>query len=465
MTNNYRYKLASGRFPKLNCPHCGATKHWQRYFDEETGSVLPERYGLCDNSTKCGNGLNPYTDGYDKLERRQEYEQQSKFCKPPRIPLKSKLIPKLDSVFVPHDVFKQTLCGYEQNVFLQNLLNRVAFPFEAGDIEKIISLYYLGTVRNGYRSGAVTLPYIDIDGSVRAIQVKQFDETNHTISTDYIHSIIEKYHTKRSEPLPGWLEKYMKQDKYISCLFGEHLLRKYPLAPVALVEAPKTAVCCTLYYGFPVKAENLIWLAVYNKSSFSLDKMRVLLGRDVYVFPDLSKDGSTFQEWQQKAKTFEKELPGTKFIFYDLLEQIASVELKEQGADIADVLIKLNWRDFRKQMIQEASISESMHESVKPETPTREKCEKCEPSEKPFFSQSEAMVKSQFTMLNSNVGVLPLLNDEPHPITIPDKTMYPSIEAEKDVRYQTFGEFFDLLKARGYKTLPKNIQINIPGWS
>jgi len=107
-----------------------------------------------------------------------------------------------------------------------------------------------------------------------------------------------------------------------------------------------------LYFGFPEQS-NTICLAVYNKSSFSFDKLKVLQGRFIYVFPDLSKDGSTFKEWETKAKEYENRLPGTRFIFSDLLEQKATPLQREQGADIADVLILRDWRDFRKQPIQE----------------------------------------------------------------------------------------------------------------
>ena len=69
----------------------------------------------------------------------------------------------------------RTRAGYEQNTFIQNLLTRVAFPFEVQDIEKVISLYHLGTVQNGYRAGAITFPFIDVNHNVRAYQVKQFD--------------------------------------------------------------------------------------------------------------------------------------------------------------------------------------------------------------------------------------------------------------------------------------------------
>lgn len=242
---------------------------------------------------------------------------------------------------------------YDKNTFIQNLFYRVQFPLEADEVTKVIQLYRLGTVESGYREGANTFPFIDLKGNVRAVQVKQFDEQNHTTGTDFLHSIIEKDHTRNNEPLPEWLIAYTKQDKRISCLFGEHLLSKYHNNPVALVEAPKTAVYSTLYFGLPDTPESLIWLAVYNKSSFTFDKLKVLQGRFVYVFPDLSKDGSTFKEWETKAKEYESRLTGTRFIFSDLLEQSAPELDKSEGNDLADYLIKQDWRLFRKCKIPE----------------------------------------------------------------------------------------------------------------
>ncbi|WP_395091812.1 DUF6965 family protein [Vaginella massiliensis] len=350
MNTEHRYTLEKGS-KKHHCPDCNK-KTFVLYIDTETGDYLPEQYGRCDRESKCSYHLNPYLDGYAKAiwEQEQGNKTDWKPQQPKRI---KKPVNKPKRAFIPVEVFNRTRAGYEQNTFIQNLLTRVAFPFEVQDIEKVISLYHLGTVQNGYRSGANTFPFIDINGNVRAVQVKQFDEQNHTTGTDFLHSIIDKHHTRNNKPLPEWLVAYTKQDKRISCLFGEHLLSKYHSNPVALVEAPKTAVYGTLYFGLPETPESLIWLAVYNKSSFSFDKLKVLQGRFVYVFPDLSKDGNTFKEWETKAKEYESRLPGTRFIFSDLLEQLAPQQDKEQGKDIADYLIKQDWRLFRKRNIQE----------------------------------------------------------------------------------------------------------------
>ena len=142
-------------------------------------------------------------------------------------------------------------------------------------------------------------------------------------------------------------------------MFGEHLLSKYPYNPVALVEAPKTAIYGTLYFGFPEQPTNLLWLAVYNLSSLNLNKCKALKGRNVYLFPDLSKDGKAFELWSNKANEIQKRLQGTYFHVSDLLEQLAPQQDKEQGKDIADYLIKQDWRLFRK--LQSAPSYVSLH--------------------------------------------------------------------------------------------------------
>ncbi|MCF8327629.1 MAG: DUF6371 domain-containing protein [Bacteroidales bacterium] len=355
INNSYRFILDPGS-RKFICPECGK-KRFVRYIDTQTGEYLPEQYGRCDK----GDGhyfLNPYLDGYTKAIQKEERGDRSELPNN-RKPQRKKVMPQPqpEPVFFHFETFRQTLQPerYKKNMFIQNLLYNVQFPFEVDEVEKVIQLYRLGTVAKGYRAGAVTFPFIDNAGNVRAIQVKQFDQENHTTGTDFLHSIIEKHHTRNKKPLPEWLEAYKKQDKRITCLFGEHLLSEYPHNPVALVEAPKTAVYGTLYFGLPETPESLIWLAVYNKSSFSFDKLKALKGRFVYVFPDLSKDGNTFNEWKTKAKEYEKRLPGTRFIFSDLLQQLAPERDKSEGKDIADYLIKQDWRKFRKQPSQPVS--------------------------------------------------------------------------------------------------------------
>jgi hypothetical protein len=382
-----QYILEKGS-KKHCCPQCGK-KRFVRYIDNDTGKYLPEQYGRCDRESNCSYHLNPYSDGYAKAMKDNEQGIQSGWqYKRKTIPNKAKTQTE-KTIYFDFPTFKQTLQAerYEKNTFIQNLLCRVQYPFKVDDITKVIELYRLGTVVNGYREGAVTFPFIDLNGNVRTIQAKQFDESNHTISTDFLHSVIEKHFHRNQILLPEWLKQYIGQENRVSCLFGEHLLNKYPNSPIALVEAPKTAIYGTLYFGFPEGKDNLLWLAVYNKSSFSFDKLKVLRGRKIIVFPDLSKDGITFKEWEIKAKDFEKRLPDTRFVFSDLLEQAAPELDRTEGMDIADYLIKHDWRNFRKILIQEQSVKDSEPEAELHDNPFCEICENCEPSEKHLIFQ------------------------------------------------------------------------------
>lgn len=367
--NKYRYILEKGSKKHL-CPNCGK-KRFVRYVDTKTGEYLPERYGRCDRESKCSYHLNPYEDGYAKMiwEQEQKVTGVTKVTVQKQKYFRTQLNPKplTEPVYFDFETFKQTLNpeNYEKNTFIQNLFYRVKFPFEVQDVTKVVQLYRLGTVIKGSWAGAVTLPYIDKKGFVRTIQVKKFDEANHTTAQNKLDKVILSGLKKENRPVPEWLTKhiaYGDEHGYFTCLFGEHLLSKYHNNPVALVEAPKTAVYGTLYFGLPETPESLIWLAVYNKSSFSFDKLKVLQGRFVYVFPDLSKDGSTFKEWETKAKEYESRLPGTRFIFSDLLERLAPEQDKAKGYDIADYLIELDWQQFRERNI---SIQQPQNEPEK----------------------------------------------------------------------------------------------------
>ena len=358
--DTYRYILEKGS-KKHYCPNCGK-KRFVRYIDTQTGDYLPERYGRCDREINCpGEDYNnPYLDGYAKTfptGRKTNWEPVKR---------KPSFKNKPKRAYVPIEVLSQTREGYESNIFIQNLLSNVPFPFEVQDVEQVISMYHLGTIKTGYRAGAITFPFIDVNHNVRAIQVKQFDKYNHTVGTDFIHSIIEKHHKRNHTPIPNWLTPYKENETKVSCLFGEHLLSKYPHNPIALVEAPKTAIYGTLYFGPPEQPTNLLWLAVFNLSSLNYEKCKALKGRDVYLFPDLSKEGKAFELWSNKSKEIQRRLKGTSFQVSDLLEKLAPDRDRDQGKDIADYLIKQDWRLFRKE--EQKPISEKGVKSEVPKT-------------------------------------------------------------------------------------------------
>lgn len=367
---NPSYQLESGS-RKHTCPSCGK-KCFVRYVEKTSGEYLPDQYGRCDREVNCGYHLNPYKTGVGGVVKQGQRQNSTP----------SKAVGKLQRHYIPFEILQATLKtqAYQRNTFIQNLLKNVAFPFSEKDIEKVVELYYLGTVNKGYMANALTIPFIDQSGKIRAVQVKSFDDRNHTTGTNFLHAIAERYYVDNSKTLPDWLQAYLKNDSKVSCLFGEHLLASYPVNPIALVEAPKTAIYSTLYFGFPDNPNNLLWLAVFNLSSLKLEKCQVLKGRKVILFPDLSKDGHAFKLWSTRAAEFEKAMPDTKFTVSDLLERNANDIERADGLDLADFLIRQDWRAFR------PVVEQKVIAPVPKAEPKGEKSEKGVAPTKTFFS-------------------------------------------------------------------------------
>jgi hypothetical protein len=170
-----------------------------------------------------------------------------------------------------------------------------------------------------------------------------FDESNKTIETSTLHSIL------KGTPGNDWVLEYEKNEQKVTCFFGAHLLAMYPNNPIVLVEAPKTAIYGTCYYGPPKSEKDLLWLAVYNKSSLTEEKFKILEGRNIILIPDLSTDSATFKDWSEKAKRFANKLNRTTVGFFDFLERNAPKELIKAGGDFADYLAQFSWEQFNQQ--------------------------------------------------------------------------------------------------------------------
>ena len=153
---------------------------------------------------------------------------------------------------------------------------------------------------------------------------KRIKDENTKGKINWVHSIL-----KRSGHLP-------EEWELTQCLFGEHLLKEFPDATVALVESEKTAIICS---GL---MPEYLWLATGGKSQFN-ERLKVLIGRDVVAFPDV--DG--FQSWSDKIKDF----PDLNISVSNLLQGNATVEDFENHIDIADWLIR--WKLHPEEFVTE----------------------------------------------------------------------------------------------------------------
>jgi hypothetical protein len=139
---------------------------------------------------------------------------------------------------------------------------------------------------------------------------------------------------KNLEPPVYWVHKAIKQSEFElrQCLFGEHLLID-KTKPVAIVESEKTAVIASVYLP------QFIWVAVGSLTNLNAEKCSILKGRTVTLFPDLNG----FEKWSSKAKELSQL---AIFIVSDLLERKATEAEKKQGFDLADYLIRFNYKAF-----------------------------------------------------------------------------------------------------------------------
>lgn len=180
-----------------------------------------------------------------------------------------------------------------------------------------MSDYYFGATKDK----SIIYWQIDERGHIRTGKIMQYDPAtskrikNASGAIDWVHAKL-----KRDKILPD-------DFNLVQCLFGEHLLKRHPDKVVALVESEKSALIGAGCYP------DYVWLATGGRSQLSIDKLRVLRGRTVVMFPDVDGYGL----WCEKAK--ELGYTGCRVIVSDMLEKNATPADREAKIDLADWLI------------------------------------------------------------------------------------------------------------------------------
>ncbi len=226
---------------------------------------------------------------------------------------------------IPVEVFKKSLTNFDQNHFVQFLISR----FGIDTANEMIGRYYLGSSK--YWSGANVFWQIDINGKIRTGKIM-------------LYSPIDGKRIKHPKDCIQWVHNALKQVEFElkQCFFGEHLL-KDKTKTVAIVESEKTAIISSIYLP------KFIWLAIGGKTNLTAERMKVLHGRKVVLFPDLN----CFDEWQIKAKELSKSMT---ISVSDLLERKATTNEKKAGLDLADYLLKNDWILLKKGNVQVKAI-------------------------------------------------------------------------------------------------------------
>lgn len=188
---------------------------------------------------------------------------------------------------------------------------------ESPTIENLIQQYAIGATRDG----AVIFWQIDSNGKVRTGKIMRYDkETGHRIkeagAVQWIHTTM-----KKKGLLPAEWE-------LTQCLFGEHLIAMHPDRLICLTESEKSAIIAAGVYP------QFNWLATGGKSNMSMEKLAVLRGKQVIMFPDID----AYDYWREKAEEMRK--AGVNVVVSDLLEKSASDTDRANKIDLADLLIQ-----------------------------------------------------------------------------------------------------------------------------
>jgi len=307
--NKYILEPYKGMKTRYYCPavNCGKDKTFSLYIDTETGEHIHPSVGRCNRESNCG---------YHYTPKQYFQDNNISFDAPQRTKYKPRPIAPQKSVsFIPVEIFKASLTGHEKNHFVKFLID--LFGDEVSN--ELISRYFIATSK--YWNGATVFWQIDTQGKIRTGKIMLYSPTTgKRIKKPYKHI--------------NWVHKALKQPEFElrQCLFGEHLLID-KTKPVAIVESEKTAVIASVYLP------QFIWVAVGSLTNLNAEKCSILKGRTITLFPDLNG----FDKWSSKAKELSHL---ANFIVSDLLERKATEAEKQQGFDLADYLIKFDYKAF-----------------------------------------------------------------------------------------------------------------------
>ena len=310
---NYRYtleKYKNIKTSKHECPACGSVKSFVYYIDTETGSPVHPSVGRCEHINQCGYHYTPREYFADNsIEKVWQPPKQHKPVEPPK-----------PAGEIPFEYIEQSYSYKSSFVeFLCSILSDT-------DIKQIVERYSLGATK----SKEVIFWQIDIAGKVRTGKIIQYNTATgkrvkgkRNLDIDWVHKRLER-------------SKKLNDFNLIQCFFGEHLLRLYPDATVAIVEGEKTAAIAS------VLIPDFVWLAAGNVEGLNINKCSVLKSRRVVLYPDLSikKESvkTVFEKWSDKAREIEQRY-GCRVIVSDLLERHANEQQRIVGCDIADFMI------------------------------------------------------------------------------------------------------------------------------
>jgi len=314
------------------CPGCGKKSVFVLYIDNATGQPIAPNVGRCNRIVNCGYHYKPH-----------QHFEDNKHLFPEIHKIEWKPIPSKEEEpisYISPEMLKASRKGYNQNYFISWLQSL----FGDQVTSKLVSRYHIGTSKHW--PGATVFWQIDGQGRIRTGKIMLFNSTTgKRVRKPFDHIT--------------WVHILLRSENFNleQCYYGEHLLKLEPSNPVAVVESEKTAIIASVY--FP----QFIWLAVGSLTNINVKKCQPLQGRNVVLFPDLKG----FEYWRKKCDELNDTYQTSRFFVSDLLEAKATMYEKESGLDLADYLIKFDFRTFN----QKNNILPTIPVLFKPDPPIK----------------------------------------------------------------------------------------------
>lgn len=275
----YKWQLRKGSKKDI-CPNCGQKRFVPYVLASDGVTPAGAEYGRCDREQSCG--YQRYPDG-------------------------EKMV-----VAVPQKVQPKEMLRY-----VGELKDTPPAQFQLWMSEVLTFTDALIAINTYHIDGIddkVIWWQIDHDGVTRTGKVMKYRANGHRDKSDTFPVTWAHKHRRLKDKFQG---EELKQ-----CLFGEHLLAKYPDKPVALVESEKTAVILSRIYP------DHLWLATGGSQGIKSDeRLAPLHGRKVLLIPD----NGQYWNWKRAADKYG-------WMITDALEKDAPFD----GADILDIIELLN---------------------------------------------------------------------------------------------------------------------------
>lgn len=141
-------------------------------------------------------------------------------------------------------------------------------------------------------------------------------------------------------------------------LYGIHQLKKFQAEPVGIVTSEKTAIIASVYIP------SLIWMACGSNKGFNTARFRPLGGRKVILFPEVNN----YCGWKKIAARIGQKMPNVILRVSDMLEKFANERDRAKSSDLADYLIRFDYRIFRTPPASFIALNSNKIESIHQET-------------------------------------------------------------------------------------------------